>query len=140
MQFLCSARLAPATCRLQRKHSSLHQNINKYRRVCYLVCSSKSWTRCFVLSHFRHAELQAIVETRAKLEAQHSENESVDKVSTAFNSATVSLSTKTLQQEFGLLTPNNTVYKLIGTALVKQDQVEAKANVKKRLEFIQGEM
>ncbi|KAK9900617.1 prefoldin subunit [Cystobasidium minutum MCA 4210] len=67
------------------------------------------------------AELQAIVETRAKLEAQHSENESVDK-------------------EFGLLTPNNTVYKLIGTALVKQDQAEAKANVKKRLEFIQGEI
>lgn len=38
------------------------------------------------------------------------------------------------------MTPNNTVYKLIGTALVKQDQTEAKANVKKRLEFIQGEM
>jgi prefoldin beta subunit len=43
-------------------------------------------------------------------------------------------------QEFSILTPNNTIYKLIGTALVKQDQSEAKANVKKRLEFINGEM
>jgi prefoldin beta subunit len=43
-------------------------------------------------------------------------------------------------KEFNLLTPNNTIYKLIGTALVKQDHTEAKANVKKRLEFIQNEM
>ena len=43
-------------------------------------------------------------------------------------------------QEFNLLTPNNTIYKLIGTALVKQDPVEAKANVRKRLEFIGNEM
>ena len=45
-----------------------------------------------------------------------------------------------LFQEFNLLTPNNTIYKLIGTALVKQDPVEAKANVRKRLEFIGNEM
>lgn len=43
-------------------------------------------------------------------------------------------------QEFNLLTPNNTIYKLIGSALVKQDPTEAKANVNKRLEFIQNEM
>lgn len=66
-------------------------------------------------------ELQQIVDTRAKLEAQHSENESVEK-------------------EFNLLTPNNTIYKLIGTALVKQDPAEAKANVRKRLEFIGNEI
>ena len=32
------------------------------------------------------------------------------------------------------------VYKLIGPALIKQDLVEAKANVSKRLEFIGGEL
>ena len=38
------------------------------------------------------------------------------------------------------MTPENEVYKLIGPVLVKQDQREAKTNVNKRLELIQGEM
>jgi prefoldin beta subunit len=38
------------------------------------------------------------------------------------------------------LTPNNVVFKLVGPVLVKQDQVEAKSNVDKRLEFIGGEI
>ena len=33
-----------------------------------------------------------------------------------------------------------TIYKLIGTALVKQERQEAKLNVSKRLEFIQSEL
>ena len=32
------------------------------------------------------------------------------------------------------------MYKLIGPTLIKQDLVEAKANVRKRLEFIEGEL
>ncbi|KZP10511.1 hypothetical protein FIBSPDRAFT_838340 [Athelia psychrophila] len=43
-------------------------------------------------------------------------------------------------QEFAQLTPNNTVYKLIGPVLVPQDQAEAKSNVDTRLEFIRGEI
>jgi prefoldin beta subunit len=43
-------------------------------------------------------------------------------------------------QEFAQLTPNNTVYKLVGPVLVPQDQAEAKGNVDTRLEFIRGEM
>lgn len=43
-------------------------------------------------------------------------------------------------QEFNLLTPNNTIYKLIGGALIKQDPAEAKANVRRRLEFLNEEM
>jgi prefoldin beta subunit len=35
---------------------------------------------------------------------------------------------------------SNTVYKLIGPVLVKQDLEEAKATVAKRLEYINGEM
>ena len=38
------------------------------------------------------------------------------------------------------MTPNNTVYKLVGPVLVAQDQAEAKNNVDKRLDFIRGDM
>jgi len=43
-------------------------------------------------------------------------------------------------QEFAQLSSENTVFKLIGTVLVKQDQAEAKSNVNTRLEFIRSEM
>ncbi|KZT00908.1 prefoldin subunit 6 [Laetiporus sulphureus 93-53] len=61
------------------------------------------------------------VEARQRLEAQLSENELVKK-------------------EFAQLTESNTVYKLIGPILVKQEQAEAKSNVETRLEFIRGEI
>ena len=43
-------------------------------------------------------------------------------------------------QELKLLEEDANVYKLVGPVLVKQDLVEAKANVNKRLEFIKGEI
>lgn len=43
-------------------------------------------------------------------------------------------------QELKLLDDDATVYKLIGPAMIKQDLVEAKANVGKRLEYITGEL
>eukprot|EP00891_Asterochloris_glomerata_P000385 jgi/Astpho2/385/gw1.00011.186.1_t len=43
-------------------------------------------------------------------------------------------------QELKLLEEDANVYKLVGPVLVKQDLVEAKANVSKRLEFIRGEI
>lgn len=43
-------------------------------------------------------------------------------------------------QELDLLDDDATVFKLIGPAMIKQDLVEAKTNVSKRLEYIQGEM
>ncbi|KAE8221001.1 hypothetical protein CF319_g5567 [Tilletia indica] len=67
------------------------------------------------------AELQKQVEIRQRLDAQLSENDQVKK-------------------EFAKLKPDNQVYKLIGPALVKQDQAEAKANVEKRIEFINNEV
>lgn len=39
-----------------------------------------------------------------------------------------------------LLKPGNEVFKLIGPVLVKQDLVEAKENVTKRMEYISSEM
>ena len=35
---------------------------------------------------------------------------------------------------------DNAIFKLIGPVLVKQERIEAEENVKKRIEFITGEM
>ena len=43
-------------------------------------------------------------------------------------------------QELELADEEARVYKLIGPTLIRQDPVEAKANVQKRLEFITGEL
>ncbi|XP_056147677.1 prefoldin subunit 6 [Lampris incognitus] len=58
---------------------------------------------------------------RQKLEAQLTENNIV-------------------KEELDLLNSTNTVYKLIGPVLVKQDLDEAKSTVTKRLEYIHGEI
>ncbi|KIK96015.1 hypothetical protein PAXRUDRAFT_32673 [Paxillus rubicundulus Ve08.2h10] len=66
-------------------------------------------------------DLATLVDKRTRLDAQLSENEMVKK-------------------EFANLTPNNTIYKLVGPVLVPQDQGDVKNNVETRLEFIRGEM
>ncbi|XP_075042542.1 prefoldin subunit 6 isoform X2 [Mixophyes fleayi] len=58
---------------------------------------------------------------RQKLEAQLTENNIV-------------------KEELAVLDDSNTVYKLIGPVLVKQDLEEAKATVDKRLQYINGEI
>ncbi|XP_041847031.1 prefoldin subunit 6 [Melanotaenia boesemani] len=58
---------------------------------------------------------------RQKLETQRTENNIV-------------------KEELDLLDSSNTVYKLIGPVLVKQDLDEAKSTVAKRLEYISGEI
>eukprot|EP01115_Flamella_aegyptia_P004063 TRINITY_DN17_c2_g1_i1.p1 TRINITY_DN17_c2_g1~~TRINITY_DN17_c2_g1_i1.p1 ORF type:complete len:120 (+),score=30.26 TRINITY_DN17_c2_g1_i1:24-383(+) len=45
-----------------------------------------------------------------------------------------------VKQEFDLIEEDTIVYKLIGPVLVKQDTEEAKMNVEKRLELIDGEL
>ncbi|KAM9833136.1 prefoldin subunit 6 isoform X1 [Syngnathus typhle] len=45
-----------------------------------------------------------------------------------------------VKEELDLLDSANTVFKLIGPVLVKQDLDEAKATVTKRLEYINGEI
>ncbi|EGO05197.1 hypothetical protein SERLA73DRAFT_128973 [Serpula lacrymans var. lacrymans S7.3] len=67
------------------------------------------------------SDLANIVDAKTRLDAQLSENEAVKK-------------------EFSRLTPDNTVYKLVGPVLVAQEQNEAKGNVETRLEFIRGEI
>ena len=43
-------------------------------------------------------------------------------------------------QELGHLGEDANVFKLVGPVLVKQDMVEAKSNVSKRMEYIKGEV
>lgn len=45
-----------------------------------------------------------------------------------------------VKDELDLLTDQDTVYKLVGPALLKVDVEEIKGNVQKRLEFIEAEM
>ncbi|XP_053735347.1 prefoldin subunit 6 [Synchiropus splendidus] len=45
-----------------------------------------------------------------------------------------------VREELELVDSSNTVFKLIGPVLVKQDLEEAKATVAKRLEYISGEI
>ena len=88
-----------------------------------------------------HNDLTIAVDARQKLDAQLSENELVKKVR-HYSTPTWYCLAKlyTIVQEFSSLTPENTVYKLVGPVLVKQDQMEAKQNVDTRLDFIKGEM
>lgn len=44
------------------------------------------------------------------------------------------------KQELDKLDESNNVYKLVGPVLVKQDLIEAKQNVHKRIEYIENEM
>ncbi|CAK0783717.1 hypothetical protein CVIRNUC_006916 [Coccomyxa viridis] len=66
-------------------------------------------------------DIQSNQAAQAKLIQQKSENEMVLK-------------------ELDLAHEDAKVYKLIGPTLIKQDPVEAKSNVNKRLEFINGEL
>jgi len=66
-------------------------------------------------------DLNLAVEARRKLESQLQENKSV-------------------QKEFSGLDDDANIYKLVGPVLLKQDKVEAKMNVDKRLEFIESEI
>ncbi|KAG8219711.1 prefoldin subunit 6 [Butyriboletus roseoflavus] len=66
-------------------------------------------------------DLAILVDRRTRLDTQLSENETVKK-------------------EFANLTPNNTIFKLVGPVLVSQDHAEARTNVETRLDFIRGEI
>ncbi|OCT66163.1 hypothetical protein XELAEV_18042420mg [Xenopus laevis] len=66
-------------------------------------------------------EISTTMSARQKLEAQLTENNIVKK-------------------ELAFLDDSNTVYKLIGPVLVKQDLEEAKSTVDKRLQYINGEI
>ncbi|XP_063152219.1 prefoldin subunit 6 isoform X2 [Candoia aspera] len=66
-------------------------------------------------------DISKCMTARQKLEAQLTENHVV-------------------KEELDLLDSSNSVYKLIGPVLVKQDTEEAKATVGKRLDYITGEI
>ncbi|KAM5345927.1 hypothetical protein ACJ41O_011788 [Fusarium nematophilum] len=67
------------------------------------------------------AQLQTAVDSRQKLEGQKQENLGV-------------------QQEFDRLQDGETIYKLAGPVLLKQDKFEAENTVKGRLDFISSEI
>lgn len=62
-----------------------------------------------------------LVEARSKLETQYQEN-------------------KIVLEEFDYMNEDSKIYKMVGPVLMPQDYNEAKMNVTKRMEFIQGEI
>ncbi|KAH7159583.1 Prefoldin [Dactylonectria estremocensis] len=66
-------------------------------------------------------ELQGAVDSRQKLEGQKQENLGV-------------------QKEFDRLGEGETIYKVAGPVLLKQDKIEAEGTVKGRLDFISSEI
>ncbi|KAJ8600553.1 hypothetical protein CTAYLR_007913 [Chrysophaeum taylorii] len=67
------------------------------------------------------AQMQQLLQTRAQFAQQDTENQMVRK-------------------ELEIAGEEATVYKLVGPLLLKQEMVEVKENVGKRLEFIAGEI
>ncbi|GEQ68115.1 hypothetical protein JCM33374_g1782 [Metschnikowia sp. JCM 33374] len=65
--------------------------------------------------------MNELLEARSKLETQFQEN-------------------KIVLEEFDHLNDDSKIYKLTGPVLMPQDYNEAKMNVTKRIEFIQGEI
>ena len=66
-------------------------------------------------------DLNKHIELMQQLEGQLNENNSV-------------------LDELGYLDESNTVFKQIGPVLVRQELVEARQNIKKRIEYIKAEM
>ncbi|XP_030595372.1 prefoldin subunit 6 [Archocentrus centrarchus] len=80
-------------------------------------------------------KLKAEVEKYAQMQKEVSKNMSArQKLETQLTENNI------VKEELDLLDSSNTVYKLIGPVLVKQDLDEAKATVAKRLEYINGEI
>mmetsp|Transcript_43566 Transcript_43566/g.130648 ORF Transcript_43566/g.130648 Transcript_43566/m.130648 type:complete len:128 (-) Transcript_43566:169-552(-) len=66
-------------------------------------------------------DMNKLVTTRTQLESQVNENDMV-------------------LEELGRLDDDANVFKMIGPAMIKQDLVEAKSNINKRIEYIKGEI
>mmetsp|Transcript_1758 Transcript_1758/g.4432 ORF Transcript_1758/g.4432 Transcript_1758/m.4432 type:complete len:126 (-) Transcript_1758:353-730(-) len=75
----------------------------------------------FAAYKLAQAELSKGIQARTQLTSQFNENESV-------------------LEELNRLDDDANVFKLIGPALIRQDLVEAKSNVSKRIEYIKNEM
>jgi len=95
----------------------------RYRKVSCPISRHSRFATCQLYSR-KHcssaSDLSRTLGTRQQFAQQHSENSMVFK-------------------ELEKLDDDANVYKLVGSVLIKQDLVEAKGNVTKRLEFIQNE-
>eukprot|EP00041_Stephanoeca_diplocostata_P032616 m.1051357 g.1051357 ORF g.1051357 m.1051357 type:complete len:129 (+) comp24178_c0_seq6:135-521(+) len=81
------------------------------------------------------SEMQSSVEQLQKLQKDGSRlQQTVEKYSSQLTENEV------VQKELSLLEDDAKVFKLLGPVLVPQDIVEAKSNVDKRIEFINGEL
>jgi prefoldin beta subunit len=85
------------------------------------MTASEEYQAAVDLINENRKKLQTQVDLMKKLTAQKSENESVKK-------------------EFHGLTEDAVIWKQVGPLMVKQDKEDAKANVEKRIEFINNDI
>ncbi|CAK7271487.1 Prefoldin subunit 6 [Sporothrix epigloea] len=86
-------------------------------------------------------EQQKLVVSQQRLNAQKTENEGVKQVGSLFQFLiSICASSRLTMQEFEKLKDGETIYKLIGPVLLKQDKLEANSTVKGRLDFIDKEI
>ncbi|KFH45983.1 Prefoldin subunit-like protein [Hapsidospora chrysogenum ATCC 11550] len=86
-------------------------------------------------------DLQEVVASRQKLEGQKQENVGVKKVvSPELDPLLLRRCSDNLSQEFDNLGEDETIYKLVGPVLLKQEKFEAESTVKGRLDYINGEI
>jgi len=82
----------------------------------------ESWIRYFLTTYsLLHIEFSKVAGAKQTLIEKKSENEMV-------------------LSEFNLLSPDASIFKLVGPILAKQDIGESKANVQKRVEYIAKEI
>jgi chaperonin cofactor prefoldin len=93
-------------------------------------------------------EMQQLSQSRAQLLQQSNENRMVLEVRRPTTPTPLAAATAPVTQplapaplqELSRLDDDANIFKLIGPALIKQDQLEAKSNVQKRLDYIKGEL
>lgn len=90
-------------------------------------------------------DVQKNHQARQQLVQQKSENEMVlevplNEMSLLGGHCRHTKTQRCLLQELKLLNDDANVFKLVGPALIKQDPLEAKANVNERIEFVSGEL
>uniref|UniRef100_A0A3Q3FLX4 Prefoldin subunit 6 n=2 Tax=Labrus bergylta TaxID=56723 RepID=A0A3Q3FLX4_9LABR len=131
---LSCARAAALSCKPTELHVIAHLACHLSLYLCVHQVCRTSWSNANMAEALQK-------KLKAELEKYTGMQKDVSKSMSARQKLESQLTDNNIvKEELDLLDSTNTVYKLIGPVLVKQDLDEAKATVTKRLEYINGEI